>query len=123
MHLVNDINLIFPLHRGIGHFVDDFPDIVHAVIRRGVYLDHVDACAGCDGLAASALPAWTAVHRVFAVDGLRKELGDRRLARAARTRKQIGMSDAVRLDLVSKCRDNMVLSLDILKEIGTEFSV
>ena len=123
MHLVDDINLIFPLYWGIGHLVDDFPNVVHAVVGRGVNLDHVHARAGGDGLTASALSAGAAVHWVFAVYGLRKELGDRRLACAPRTGKEISVSDAVRLDLVSKRCDDMVLSLDILEDIWTKFSV
>ena len=60
---------------------------------------------------------------MLTVDGLGKQFGDGRLACSARAREQIGMSDAVRLNLVSERCDDMFLSLDILKDVGAKFTV
>lgn len=97
MHLVYNINLELTLDRRIRNLVYDFPNIVNAVVGSGVNFYHIDARSGRNGLAAPARSAGAAIHGVFTVDGLGKQLGDCRLAGSPRACEKIGVPDAVPL--------------------------
>lgn len=57
------------------------------------------------------------------IDRPRKNLCDGRLARAARSRENVRMPDAVGCDLVFESAHDMVLSDDFVKGVGTIFAI
>ena len=52
-----------------------------------------------------------------------KNLCDGRLARSARSRENVRMSDAVGCDLIFQSAHDMVLSDDFVKGVGTIFAI
>ena len=100
MHLVNDIDLISSLCGPVRDLVPDLTDIVYAVVRCGVDLDHVHGSSRCDGPAHLALPAWASVDRMLTVHCLRKYLRYGRLSRSPCPAEQIRMPDTVCPDLI-----------------------
>ena len=100
MHLVYDIDFIFSFGRPVLHFFPDLADVIHTIVGCRVNLDHIHGTSSCDCTTAWAFPAGTAIHRMFAVDRLCKDLGDCCLTCSPGSTKQIGMSDAVCLDLI-----------------------
>ena len=123
MHLVDDVNLIFSLCRRVGHLIHNFPDVVHTVVGCRVDFNHVHAGARRDGAAASALPTGRAVHRMLTVDGFRKNFRYGCLSCSSCSAEQIGMSDSLSRYLVLQCRNNVVLSLNVLKTLRAKFTV
>ena len=100
MHFIDDIDLVLSLRRGIGHFLPDLADVVHAVVGSGIDLNDIHGAPGSDRPAGGALPAGAAVRRMLAVHRLRKDLRNGRLAGASGPAEEIGMSHTVRTDLV-----------------------
>ena len=123
VHLVDNVNLVFSLSGGVGHLLDNIPDVGDAVVGSGVYLNHVHGRAPGDPAAGFTLSAGTAVHGMLAVDGTGKNFRHGRLSRSTGSGKKVGMSDPVRPDLIFQCGHNMILPLDVLKLSGAEFSV
>ena len=123
MDLVYDIDFIISFRGAVGDLLPDLTDIVHAVIGRRVDLDNVHGRARLDGFAHLALVAGASVHRMAAVHRFGKDLGHRGLTGSPCPAEQIGVADAVRLDLIGQRSDNMVLPFHICKIIGPEFSV
>ena len=115
MDLINDVDFIFPLCRGIGHFLPDLTDMVHTIVGRRIYLNDIHGTAGCNGFAGSTFPAGTAVLWLLTINRFGKDLRNRRLAGSSGAAEQIGMSDTVRQDLVLQCCYDMILPFDILK--------
>ena len=52
MHLVDDVHTLFHLRRGVDGLVPQRTDVVHAVVRGGVELHHIEKAAGLDAEAA-----------------------------------------------------------------------
>ncbi len=123
MDLVDDIDPVTALGRGILDLLADLADILDAVIGRGVDLHYVQRSAGGDVLAGAAFAAGTSVHRSLAVDGPGEYLGDAGLAGAAGPAEQIGMSDALRQYLIFQCLYNVVLPLYLIKRNRAPFAV
>ena len=65
----------------------------------------------------------TSVNRIFAVYRLGEQLGDGGLTGSSGSRKQISMSDTGCLDLISECRNDVILSLYLLEGIRAELSI
>ena len=123
MHLVDDVDLVLALRRGIGHFVYDFPYIVHAVVGGGVDLDYVHAGPCGDGTADAAFPAGALCRGVLAVHCPGQNLGHGGLARAAGAGEQIGMPDASCRQLVLQRGHDMVLAFYVRKGVRAELPV
>mgnify|MGYP000108003775 CR=1 FL=1 len=123
MHLINDIDLIFPLCRRIFHFLANLADVVHAVVGRGVQLDHVEDRPVVDAAAGGAPVARVAVDRMLAVDRLGQDLGTGGLAGPARADEQVGMGQTPGLDLLFERLGNMLLTDDVVKGLRAVFAV
>ena len=52
MHLVDDVHTLFHLRGGVDGLVPQRTDVVHAVVRGGVELHHIEKAAGLDAEAA-----------------------------------------------------------------------
>lgn len=72
MHLVDDVDLVFSLRRGIGYLVDDLTDIVHTVVGSRVDLDDIHAGSRRNGLTNTAFPTGAVLCGVFAIHCFRK---------------------------------------------------
>ena len=123
MHLVDDIDFVFPFCGGIRYFIYDFPYIIHAVVGGGVDFYHVHAGPGGDGTADAALPAGAIRPGILAVHRPGKDFRHSGLAGAPGPGEQIGVPDAVRLQLVLQRGHDMLLTLYIREGVRAEFSV
>ena len=123
MHLVDDIYLIMTGAGGVGCFITQITDIVHAVVGGRVHLHHVQNAAVVDAAADFARTAGVAVVWVQAVDRLGKNFGAGGLAGAAHAGKQIRMAHAPCGDLVFQGGHDGTLAHHILKPLGSPFAV
>ena len=123
MHFIDDIDFIPPFRGRIGDVFHDAPHVVHAVVGCRIHLDHIHPRAGEDIFTGSAFPAGTAIHGTFTVHRSGQYFGDGSLAGSPGSRKQIGMSDPIRLYLVFQGFHNMLLSFHILKAERAKFTV
>ena len=123
MHLVDDINALAHLGRGIDRVVAQAAHVIHAVVRRRIDLQHVHARAGIDAPAGRAAVARIAVDRVLAVDGLGQNFCAGRLARAARAGEQVGVAGLAGEDLVFQRLRDRKLTDHVVKGLRPVFSV
>ena len=123
MHLVDDVDLVFSLRRGIGYLVDDLTDIVHTVVGSRIDLDDIHAGSRRNRLTNTAFPTGAILCGVFTVHCFRKNLCHRSLTGTSRSGEQIRMTDPVRPQLILQCRHDMILTLDIGKSVRAEFPV
>ena len=123
MHLVNNVNLVFPFRRGIGHLVTDLPDIINAVIGRSVNLYHIHGGAGVDGAAGSTFIARISVHRMLTVHRSCKNFGDTGLSRSSCPAEQVGVTDSIRHNLVFQSCNDRILSFHLTKGVRTELTI
>ena len=121
MHFVDDINFIFSHRGGILHFFPQIAHFRHAVVGCGVDLHDIEAVL--QRAAGFAYAAGRSVYGAFAVDGARKNTGDARFSRSARSAKQIRMSRGTGFDLVAEYAHDALLPDDFIERIGTEFSI
>ena len=101
MHLVDNEYAEPALGGRIFHLLHNIADVIDAVVGSGVKLRDIEVGFRRDCAAGGALPAGIAVALVFAVDGARKNAGDRRLAGPSRPAEKVAVSDSVRYDLIS----------------------
>ena len=123
MHLVDDVDLVFSLRRGIGYLVDDLTDIVHTVVGSRIDLDDIHAGSRRNRLTNTAFPTGAVLCGVFAVHCFRKNLRHRSFTGTSRSGEQIRMADPVRPQLILQCGHDMILTLDIGKSIRTKLPV
>ena len=124
VHLINDVHLVLSLCRPVGHFLADLTHIIHAVVRRGIDLDHIRRNAVQDiGTEITLIAGAAVLCRIRAVHRSRKNLRHGRLAGASCPAEQIGVSDPAGLQLISQRGDDMILSLNLPEGFRPEFSV
>ena len=123
VHLVDDIHALAHIGGGEHRLVAQGAHVVHAVVGRGVELDHVEDRPVVDAAAGGALIARIAVNRVLAVDRLGQDLGAGGLAGAARADEQVGMGQPSGLDLLFQRLGNMLLADDVVKRLRPVFAV
>ena len=123
VHLVDDIYLIMTGAGGVGRFITQITDIVHAVVGGRVHLHHVQNAAVVDASADLALTAGVTVLGMQAVDCLGKDLGTGGLAGAAHAGKQISVAHTACGDLVAQCGHDAALGHHILKPLGPPLAV
>ncbi len=123
MHLVDDVDLVFSLCRGVGYLVDDLSDIVHTVVGSRIDLDDIHAGSRRDCFTNTALPTGSVLCGVFAIHCFRKNLRHGSLTGTSRSGKQIRVTDPVRPQLILQCGHDVVLTFDIRKSIRAEFPV
>ena len=123
VHLVDDIYLIMTGAGGVGCFITQITDIVHAVVGGRVHLHHVQNAAVVDASADLALTAGVTVLGMQAVDCLGKDLGTGGLAGAAHAGKQISVAHTACGDLVAQCGHDAALGHHVLKPLGPPLAV
>ncbi len=123
MHLVDDINAVFESRGRINDRFANRPNVVNAVVGRGIHFHHIGRGTLQHRTAGVAHPAGIAVSRVLAVDGTRQNLGTACLACPARAAEQICVRKIAALHLVLQNRRNMFLSADLTKGSRSPFSI
>ena len=121
--LVDDIDFV-PAGTGrVGRLIAQIADVVDAVIRRRVHLDHVEDAAVVDALADLTFAAGVTVLGMQAVDSFCEDFGAGGLAGAAHAGKQVGVADTPGGDLVLERGHDGALADHILKPLRTPFAV
>ena len=92
VHLIDNVDFIVGLGRGITRFVADIPDFLHTVVAGGINFDDIVQASLGDGTARFAFVARLPVDAMMAVDGFRKNLGCTRLTRSPRPGKKVSMA-------------------------------
>ena len=123
MNLVDNINLISRTRRKIHNLIADAADIVDAVVRRGVHLDHVKKRVVENAAADFAGITGISVDRRKAIDRAGEDLGDRSLAGPSGSAKEIGMTDLPRDDGLTKRADRMLLLDNLIERQGSKLTV
>ena len=123
VYLVDDIHTHFHLRGGVNSIVPEVPDIVHAVVGRGIDFQHVHAGAGINGPTGLAGIAGIAVVRVQAVHRLGQNFGAAGFARATGAGEQVGVAHFPAHQLGLQGLGHRRLARHIVKGLGTVFPV
>ena len=99
VHLVDDVHTLFHLRGGVDGLVPQRTDVVHAVVRGGVELHHIEKAAGLDAEAALTFVAGVTVLGVLTVHRLGEDLCAGGFARAARAGEKVGVREPSLRDL------------------------
>ena len=76
MHLIDDIDLVFPCGGRICHLIPDLTDIVHTVVGGSINLNHIHGSACSNGLTGGTFIAGIAVYWMLAVHRFGHDFGD-----------------------------------------------
>src|SRR5262249_22932083 len=122
VHLVDQINFVTALGRGITNVLPQLTHIFYAVVARSVDLDNVQTVAASYLLAVIAFSAWRDGRAFNAIERLCQNPGSRCLADAARPHKEIGVGKAIlRQRIFQRARD-MRLPNQIIESLGSILS-
>ncbi|CAB4592135.1 unannotated protein [freshwater metagenome] len=116
--LVEDVHLV-AAGGAERRLLDEVAHRVHTVVARRVQLVDVVAGAPLDREAGVALAARLAVDRPLAVEHLGQDAGRGGLARAPRTREQVGLTLAVVDDGVAQGPHDVLLAADLAESAGS----
>ncbi len=123
--LVQDEDLVAVARGGESGALAQLASVVHAVVRRGVDLDHVHrAGASARELDAGRAGAAGRVRGpLLAVEAAREDARGGGLAAAARPREQVGVVDAVRAQRLHERRGDVLLTHHVREGVGTVAAV
>ena len=107
---IDDVNAIGAAERRKFDVFTKFPDVIDPGIRGSIDFNDVHRVPASNFLAAFALFTRFRSRTVFAIQGLGQNAGDRGLADAAHTGKQISMGDVFAKDGVPQRLDDVRLS-------------
>ena len=115
VRLVDDVDLEAPRHRRVEGPLAQFPGVVHAAVRGGVDLDHVDAArpGRRQGHAGVADPAGFGGGPVDAVQGAGQDAGAGGLAAAARAAEQVRVVDPAGAQRLAQRAGDVILALHL----------
>ena len=119
---IDDENLVTIPGRRIPCVLTQLADIVDAGIGGGVDLEHIHALARGDLKTGRALITRCYSRSLKAIQTFGKDSGGGCLANSTRSRKQIGMPDAVHLDGILEGLNDRLLTNDILEYLRPELS-
>jgi hypothetical protein len=125
VHFIDHIDLVACLGGAKGNLVTDrVAHIVHTCVRRCVHLDQIQQTSVVDRPANVTLVAGTVGQvLVQAVHGFGQQTGHRRLARAARPRKEISVRGSPGPQSVLERRRHVFLSNDVLEPLRSPLEV
>ena len=115
MNLVDYINAVPALGRRILYLIADITDILNAVIRSGINLNHIERRRRGYLTAHAAFTARTSVNRALTVHRFGEYLGNTCFSCTSCTAEQICMSDSSRRYLVFQSLYNVILAFDLVK--------
>jgi len=126
VHFVDDVDLAAA---GGGQVLGVLADLAHgldAVVGRAVDLDHVDARAGGDLLAARAGVAGAHFgigdRELLAAENLGEDARDRGLADPTRSRKEVRLMNPIGSDRIGESPYDVGLADDVSELSGSPFS-
>ncbi len=115
VHFVDHIDLEARIDRRVHRAFQQRRHLVDAAIARRIHLEIIDEAPFIDLPARAAHAARRGGHARFAVERLREDARERRLADAARAREQVGVMQAAAVECVRE-RTNDVLLADERRE-------
>ena len=121
--LVYNINPLFSMGRRVNCLVPQRPNLVHAVVRGGVQLQHIQKAPALNPDAGRTYAAGVSVHRMLTVDCLRQNFGTGSFTGSPGTRKEIGVGGPILGHLATQGLRNMGLSDHIGKNLGPPFPI
>ena len=122
VHFVDDVDLEMPFARRVTHVVAQLAHLLDAVVARAVDLEHVEAVARRDFLAAIANAARRHGRAVHAIERLRQDARRRSFPDPARADEEIGVGEAVLLDRVLERARHVRLPDEIVERLRPIFS-
>ena len=123
VRLVEDVDLVAALDRLQDDALADLADVVDAALRGGVHFDHVERGAVGDRAAGVAGLVGARRRALLAVERLREDARERRLAGAAGAREQVGLADLAVRNRVLKRPDDRLLSDDLVEVLRSVLAV
>src|SRR5262249_30050975 len=118
-----DVDLVPPLDRLEDDALADLADVVDAALRGRVHLDDVEGGAGRDRDARVARPVRVGRWAVRAVERLREDAREGRLAGPARPGEEVGLAHVPGRDRVPQRSDDRLLSDHVVEPLRTIFPV
>ena len=122
VNFVDDVNFVTALHRRVIAFLADLLGIVDTAIGCRVDFGNVRAGAVYDGLANGVVFRRANARTVRAVERFGKNACGGGFSRAARSDKEIGVSDTTAFNCVFQGADNVFLSDHFVKLLRTPAS-
>ena len=122
VHFVDDVNFVATLGRCITNVVPQLAHLLDAVIARAIDLEHVEAVARGDFLAAIADAARIDRRPVNAVERLGQNARRGSLPDPARADKQIGMREPILFDRVLERLGHVRLADQIVERLRPIFA-
>jgi len=114
VHLVEDEHT---MSAGVAHrrALDEFANVVDAVVARRIELEHIEARSALDGEARIAFATGFALVWGGAIEHLGKNAGRRGFARSARPRKEVCLATTIVGDGVAEGTDDVLLAFQFRK--------
>ncbi|MBV6417113.1 MAG: hypothetical protein CMLOHMNK_01750 [Steroidobacteraceae bacterium] len=122
VHFIDEIHLAAAGRGRVLHVLEQLARVVDLGARRGIDLDQVDEAALVDGPAGRTRTAWFGRHPGLAVQALREDARDGRLADTARAREQERMVHAVVGQRVRQRPDDVLLPHEVGEAAGAPFA-
>ena len=123
VRLVEDVDLVAALGRLEDHALADLADVVDPALRGRVHLDHVERAAVRDRLACVTGLVGGRGRPLRAVERLREDAREARLAGAARAGEEVGLAHLVVLDRVPQRADDRLLPDHLVEVLRAVFPV
>ena len=123
MRLVEDVDLVATFRRLQHDALADLADVVDAALRRRVHLDDVERVAVRDRHARVTRLVGIRRRALLAVQSLREDARERRLAGAARAGEEIGLAHLSGADRVLQRPDDRLLADDLVEVLRAVFPV
>jgi hypothetical protein len=121
VNLVDDVDFEFAARRE-PDVITELSDLVHAIVARAVDLKHIEADPLGDLSAGVADSARRGRRPVDAVHGFGQNASRRSLTCAARTDKEIGVSQTLLLNCILQRSNYVILAEDVIENLGAIFS-
>ena len=122
VHLVDDVDLELPFARRVANVVAQLAHLLDAVVARAVDLEHVEAVALRDLLAAIADAARRNCGAVHAVERLGEDARGRCFPDPARPDEQVGVREAILLHRVAQRARDVRLADQVVERLRPIFA-
>jgi len=116
--LVNDIDLISPLHGKISDRLPEFPNIIDTRVGRSIYFHDINELARINGCAACADTAGFPIIQLYAVYRFGEYTGYGGFPHASRAGEKIGMGNTIVAHGVQYRGDDVRLTDYLIKSLG-----
>ena len=121
MYFIDEINLVSSHRRSVASVVQNLAHVVDAGIRRRVELEQIDEAAGIDVDTRRTDSARRRRDALHAIEALRKDARDRRLANAPRPCEQIRVMQPSALERVGQRLHDVLLARELCEGLRPPF--